>query len=391
MIKSFGILYAGHIDADNIGIEGTPANERWFSNQQLSNAFGTALELAQLADRLGYDILWLAEHHFQREGYECIPNIALLSVHLAAHTKRVKFGCAFNILPAWHPLRLAEDFATADILTEGRVIFGIGRGYHTREVETLGAPLLDSDANRDLFEEQVEIIIKSFNQESFSHQGNYYTIPPGVPYRGYKLEEVTLVPRPAHLPVEIWQPIVSGSPRGLKFMFRHGIKGVVSGVSSATVEQTFRAYQNVGAQEGQILQLGENLALGLRFFLGDSPEKAIDAARPFYEEGFKFSGPLGFSPGLSEEQKKAAVNPKLKGRSFFPSLEEEVQDGTWICGPADVAIAALKEVEKKYPGLEHVFVNVGVGTHKKVFLEQLERFAREVMPVFMGANRATLI
>ena len=71
MIKSFGILYAGHIDADNLGIEGTPANERWFSNQQLTEAFGTSLELAQLADRLGYDILWLAEHHFQREGYGC--------------------------------------------------------------------------------------------------------------------------------------------------------------------------------------------------------------------------------------------------------------------------------------------------------------------------------
>ena len=62
-----------------------------------------------------------------------------------------------------------------------------------------------------------------------------------------------------------------------------------------------------------------------------------------------------------------------------------------LAGPGDVAIAALKEVEKKHPGLEHVFINVGVGTHKKVFLEQLERFAREVMPVFTGAIRATLI
>ena len=64
------------------------------------------------------------------------------------YTTKLKFGCGFNVLPMWHPLRLAEDFAMADILTGGRVIFGIGRGYHTREVETFGAPMQDADANR---------------------------------------------------------------------------------------------------------------------------------------------------------------------------------------------------------------------------------------------------
>ena len=103
-----------------------------------------------------------------------------------------------------NPLRLAEDYATADLLTGGRIVFGVGRGYHTREVEVFGAPLLDGDANREMFEEQIEIIFKSFNESSFSHHGKYYDIPPKVPYRGYKLEEVTLVPRPLNLPVECW-------------------------------------------------------------------------------------------------------------------------------------------------------------------------------------------
>ena len=125
----------------------------------------------------------------------------------------------------WHPLRLAEDFATADILTSGRVVFGVGRGYHTREVEAFGAPMLDQDANRELFEEQVEIIFKAFNERSFSHQGKHYTLPPQVPYRGYELTELTLVPRPLHRPVECWQPIVSASQRGLDFMAQHGHQG----------------------------------------------------------------------------------------------------------------------------------------------------------------------
>lgn len=162
-----------------------------------------AEELAVLMDDLGYYALWGAEHHFQHEGYECLPNLILLGTHLAARTKRLKFGCGFNILPMWHPLRLAEDYATADVLTGGRIIFGIGRGYHSREVETFGAPMLDNAANKEYFEEQMEVIFKAFNEESFSHKGKYFTLPPEVPYRGYDLKEITLVPRPVNRPVEI--------------------------------------------------------------------------------------------------------------------------------------------------------------------------------------------
>ena len=71
----------------------------------------------------------------------------------------------------WHPLRLAEDYAPADILTGGRVVFGVGRGYHTREVETFGSPLRDQEANRELFEEQVDIIFKAFNRGVLFAQG----------------------------------------------------------------------------------------------------------------------------------------------------------------------------------------------------------------------------
>ena len=127
--------------------------------------------IAKKMDALGFDTLWLAEHHFQHEGYECIPNILMLAVHLAHVTKRLRIGCGFNIAPMWHPLRLAEDYAAADILTKGRTVFGVGRGYHTREVETFGAPMLDADANRELFEEQVEIIFKAFNAGVLLAQG----------------------------------------------------------------------------------------------------------------------------------------------------------------------------------------------------------------------------
>ena len=132
MITKFSVLYVGQIDLDNIGRSGTPANERRYPNERFAEAFFTAKDVAQTMDELGYHCLWMAEHHFQHEGYEVIPNLLLLSTWLATQTRRVKFGCAFNILPMWHPIRLAEDYAMADILTGGRVIMGVGRGYHTR-------------------------------------------------------------------------------------------------------------------------------------------------------------------------------------------------------------------------------------------------------------------
>src|SRR6266852_2440481 len=196
MISRFSTLYVGHIELEHCGLSGTPADDRRYSNDRLIEAFATADALALVADSLGYETLWLAEHHFQHEGYECIPNIMMAAVHLAHLTSRLRIGCGFNIAPMWHPLRLAEDFATADILTGGRTVFGVGRGYHTREVETFGAPMLDADANRELFEEQFDIIMKAFTEASFSHQGTHYTLPPAVPYRGYQLKEITLVPRP---------------------------------------------------------------------------------------------------------------------------------------------------------------------------------------------------
>ena len=115
-----------------------------------------------------------------------------MALHLTHLTKNLKIGTGFNITPMWHPLRLAEDYAVADILTNGRIVFGVGRGYHTREVETFGSPLTDQEANRELFEEQVDIIFKAFNSEEFSHKGKHYTLPPEVPYRGYTLKELTL-------------------------------------------------------------------------------------------------------------------------------------------------------------------------------------------------------
>src|SRR5438132_1678401 len=177
MITKFATVYAGHVDLPDMGQDATPANERRFSNEHLVSVFDKTDAVARCMDEAGYHAIWLAEHHFQHEGYEVIPNLLMHAVHLAHVTKRIKIGCGFNIAPMWHPLRLAEDYAVADILTKGRVIFGLGRGYHSREVETFGAPILDQEANRELFEEQVEIIFKPFDEEHVKMFGPLGFVP----------------------------------------------------------------------------------------------------------------------------------------------------------------------------------------------------------------------
>jgi alkanesulfonate monooxygenase SsuD/methylene tetrahydromethanopterin reductase-like flavin-dependent oxidoreductase (luciferase family) len=380
MITRFSTLYVGHIDLERCGLAGMPADDRRYPNQRLIEVFDTTRELTRACDELGYETLWLAEHHFQHEGYEVIPNIPLLAVDLAHHTRRVKIGCAFNVVPTWHPLRLAEDYATADVLTGGRVVFGVGRGYHTREVETFGQPMLDAEANRELFEEQVEIILKAFREESFAHQGKRYTLPPEVPYRGYPLKEITLVPRPLRQPVEVWQPIVSGSARGLEFMARHAIKGVISATAEELVGRWFADYQAAARRHGRELALGEDLILGFRMCLDDSAERAIARARPYFEEHAKVMAPLGMLR-YSEEHVRA-VAARQPQSPTTATLENGVANRSWLCGPPRDVVAYLKEVERRYPALDHVMIAWAIGTPRAMMLEQLTRFAREVMPAF---------
>jgi len=387
-ITKFDSLFAGHVDMDNVGYGGIPVNERRLPDEQLTTVFDKAEAMAKLMDRLGYSTFWMAEHHFQREGYECIPNVLMAALHLAHVTKNIKLGCGFNICPMWHPLRLAEDYATADILTGGRVIFGVGRGYHTREVETFGSPLLDQNANRELFEESVDIIFKAFNEESFSHKGKHYTLPPEVPYRGYDLKELTLVPRPLRRPVECWQPIQGGSERALDFMAKHGIQGLVGGGSAegGAMHSVVLKWQEAHARIGKQLELGERMCFGFHFYIADSREQGIREAAKYYEENMKMFGELRLVRALSDEQIEIMRDPKRAPTAKLPRIEDAINAGGVLCGSPEQIVEHLKALEKRYPGLDRVSVSLSVGVPKSACLEQLERFATEVMPAFQAAR-----
>jgi alkanesulfonate monooxygenase SsuD/methylene tetrahydromethanopterin reductase-like flavin-dependent oxidoreductase (luciferase family) len=383
MIKRFSVLYVGQIDLDNVGANGTPANDRRYPNERLVQAYEHAVALAKHMDKLGFYCLWTAEHHFQREGYEVFPNLSLLGVHLAGVTKKLKFGAAFNVVPMWHPLRLAEDFAMADILTGGRLIFGVGRGYQSREVETFGAPVIDNDANRVLFEEQMEIILKAFNQDSFTHRGKHYTLPAEVPYRGYTVKDITLVPRPVHRPVEIWQPIASG--KTLEYAAQKGFKSMVALTGEKLVADLFRRFQEAAARVGRQLALGQDMALGLGFYIADTQKEAIDRVRPYHDERYKWFAPFGFVR-YTDSQGRPWGTPGAPSR--VPTIEEGVEQKVWMCGPAEEFVARLRELEQQYPGLEDIVIQWPEGMPWAEYKDQLTRFAQEVMPHFTRRKAA---
>src|SRR5437868_15368550 len=109
------------------GANGTPPQDRRYGQSDYLKVYADLEAYARAAERLGYTSMWLAEHHFQHEGYEVVPNAILMAAFLAERTRSLKFGATFTVLPQCHPLRFAADFALPDVMSGGRMICGIGR------------------------------------------------------------------------------------------------------------------------------------------------------------------------------------------------------------------------------------------------------------------------
>ena len=139
------VFFFGAVPMPDAGNAGPVPTTRRYDMTDVGAAYDNLFHWANTADRLGYDTMWLTEHHFQHEGYEVVPNIVQFGMALALRTEHLRQGQMFNVVPQWHPLRLAEDFALADVLTGGRMVFGVGRGTVPREAESLGSMVASGD------------------------------------------------------------------------------------------------------------------------------------------------------------------------------------------------------------------------------------------------------
>jgi alkanesulfonate monooxygenase SsuD/methylene tetrahydromethanopterin reductase-like flavin-dependent oxidoreductase (luciferase family) len=382
-----GVFLFGNVDMPDAGYGGTEPQDRRYGQADVVKQYDDCFAYAATAERLGYDALWLTEHHFQHEGYEVVPNIVLLSAMVAMKTERIKLGGMFHVIPQWHPLRFAEDFAMADVISRGRMICGIGRGTVPRESTALGARMGWNDSpddlyNRELFEEQVEIIKKAWHNETFSHRGRHYTLPAdGLDDRGRDVTTLTLIPKPWTTPVEIWQPVTS--PRTYEYVARERHKAVYWVMSIPRLRQGWRLFQDLYERHhGEPLRRGESRMLVINVTLGDTTEHAMAIARNGHDEFWRFLAPYGRQVNYLDDEGKSWPNTR------YPTLEESMEQGTWVVGSGAEVAERLAWLQSEL-GIEHLTIFPQLpGMDRAVVIDQLERFARDVAPVLRARAAA---
>ena len=154
-------------------------------DQSPAQRYADTISQAQLADQLGFDSVWLAEVHFNPR-FSVLPAPLLLGSAIAQGTERLKIATAVNLMPLHHPVRLAEEFATLDVISRGRAILGTGRGAMLQQYAGYG---IDVAEGRERFVENLEVVLQAWTQETLSYQGKYHQVEP-----------VRVVPKPVQQP-----------------------------------------------------------------------------------------------------------------------------------------------------------------------------------------------
>ncbi len=150
----------------------------------LENVYARALERIEIMDETGYDAVWLAEHHFS--GYSVCPSVHVMGTHVAARTRRLRIGTAVTLAAFYHPLRIAEEVALLDILSDGRVNWGAGRGFDPTEFSVFGVPPDESTAR---FREAVGIVLAAWQNDRLDFEGAFH-----------RYEDVEVLPKPRQKP-----------------------------------------------------------------------------------------------------------------------------------------------------------------------------------------------
>ncbi len=138
-------------------------------DRTMKQYFEENIALVDHAEAVGLDEIWLAEHHFSE--YGVMPSTQVFASYIAARTERIRIGSAVVVLPFHNPIRVAEEFGLIDVLSGGRLDFGIGRGYQPAEFRGYGIPI---ESSRDRFNEAEAIIKQAWTQESVNFEGKYY-------------------------------------------------------------------------------------------------------------------------------------------------------------------------------------------------------------------------
>ena len=250
-----------------------------------------ARDISVFCDENNWDSIWFTEHHFNHEGMESCTNPLMMGTDIAARTKNIKIGQACNVITFHNPIRLAEDIAFLDQLSEGRVEVGIGRGVYGREAINMNkeADLKDQAKNFRLFEETLTIMKKAWTEKFFNHQGEFYTYPaPNFKWEhdmsppseefldmnSKEIKKISIVPKPFQKPhPAIWQ--VVDSPSSIEWAASNGINTIMWIPTVKALKKRFLLYKEAKSKaENREVPLGEGICLVRDMFIADTMEDA---------------------------------------------------------------------------------------------------------------------
>jgi alkanesulfonate monooxygenase SsuD/methylene tetrahydromethanopterin reductase-like flavin-dependent oxidoreductase (luciferase family) len=347
----------------------TLSDNHYENNTRSPNQFVADITAEALyADELGMHSAWIGEHHFNSLGVLSCP--ALVLAYIAARTRHIRLAPAVTVSPLHHPIRIAEQWATLDLLSNGRVDFAAGRGYDRREYQPFG---ISFDDNQSIFEEGLEVVRKLWQADGrISHHGKHY-----------HFDNVRITPKPVQRPLPTY--IGSFSKPSIELAARLGCGLIVAPFAAAItyggLKQVADLYHETCAK------FGHNPGrLMCSYFTHLADSKAQEDAQRARQIRYYRECAL---PALPGDPKTAPPSYRyfvdMVDRLSKVKPEDLTENSVLLGSPARI-IDTVKKVEAA--GFDEVilYFNVGLKPHSQV-KEEMDRFMRDVAPVFAGRHQ----
>ena len=336
------------------------------AGQGEAEAFAEGLDLVDDAERLGLDATWLSEMHMA-PGRSVLSSPMIVASAIAGRTRNMKIGLAVQVLPLGNPLRIAEEGATVDQISRGRLIFGVGRSGSQRAYEAYGIPY---DESRERFAETLQVIRKAWMEPSFSYEG-----------RWHRFENVSLTPKPYQQPhPEI--RIAANSPTSFERFGEQGFRifiGLRQGGVSQLVARV-QAYRTAYRAAGHPGQGGVFLRVPL--YVAETAEQAAreperSITEYFWSRGTKSSRQLTRVAGTSGGDANAGA------AEAGPITWDELREERVIVGTPDSVTERLREL-RGLLGLDGILAELNSGGEipPDLVKRSLRLLCGEVMPAF---------
>jgi alkanesulfonate monooxygenase SsuD/methylene tetrahydromethanopterin reductase-like flavin-dependent oxidoreductase (luciferase family) len=331
-----------------------------------AQSFANSFAQVDAAERWGLDAMWLAELHFAPER-SVLASPLILAAAIAARTERMKIGTAVQVLPLCHPLRLAEEVATVDQLSRGRLIFGVGRSGFAHTYATYG---VDYGESRERFTETLLIVKRAFTEERFSHKGKYYAY-----------DNVRLAPKPWQKP---WPEIrvAAASPDTYTEVGAMGHPIFVAARTGnlselAPLVKTYREAWSAAGHPGK-----GQVFLRVPVYVAETEEAAREEPRESIMHLLRYIGDR-LAASATASGARAIENRAERGQKMQSIDYDEVLRERMIVGTPQRVVGRLKELQDVL-GLDGILAELNPGSlipHQRV-MTALRLLCEEVMPRF---------